>query len=352
MNLKAYIRKLLYNYRLGKQRKWAVSVEKQNLDVLILQKLSKQETREVFKQWGSLGLKINPLFYRMFKTVEGFDPKYLSDDLFYPLIIRSLNPLNYSLSFEHKGFYSFLFNEIKQPKNYVKKIRGVFYDSDMNVIKESDAVDYLRESVKSFIIKPTKNSCMGRNIRKIDVGNDCDLVGIFREYGNDFVIQQVLKQSSQTSVYNKSSLNTFRVSSLYLNGVISICSIVLRCGQGEVFIDNCGAGGLLVGVDEKGYLREYAYDNKYHRHKQTEEGIEFRGKYIQGVAKIIGMVKKYHPKYFPNLGFIGWDICLNSEDEPVLIEVNLRISRYTNRAVRCWKTNIWQIELMSYRLCK
>ena len=62
MNLKAYIRKLLYNYRLGKQRKWAVSVEKQNLDVLILQKLSKQETREVFKQWGSLGLKINPLF--------------------------------------------------------------------------------------------------------------------------------------------------------------------------------------------------------------------------------------------------------------------------------------------------
>lgn len=323
MSIKSFLRKKLYCYRLEQQRKWAINVELKNIKTLELLDLAPAEYEELCKQWDALQLKVNPLFYKVFKTIEGFNSKYLSDDLFYPLIIRCLNPINYALSFEHKGFYSFLFDKLSQPKNYVKNIRGVLYDSEMHVIKKEEAIAYLIDNVDSFIIKPTKNSCMGKNVRMMKVDKESDLLNLFCEYGNDFVIQEVLQQSQQTAVFNRNSLNTFRVSSLYINGVVTICSVVFRCGQGHSPVDNCGAGGLMVGIDEDGCFREYAYDNKYKRHYSTLDNVVFKGKCIPDVKKIIDIVENYHPKYFPNLGFIGWDFCLDLNDDPILIEVNL-----------------------------
>ena len=79
----------------------------------------------------------------------------------------------------------------------------------------------------------------------------------------------------------------------------------------------------MVGVEEDGTFHDYAYDNKYKRYYKTDTGIEFGKQKIGEVHDIIRIVKEYHSKYFPNLGFIGWDFALDSEEHPVLIEVNL-----------------------------
>lgn len=34
-------------------------------------------------------------------------------------------------------------------------------------------------------------------------------------------------------------------------------------------------------------------------------------------------VKKYHQKYFPNCGIIGWDLLIDEDDKVRIIEVNL-----------------------------
>lgn len=315
------LRFLLNKRRLSRQRNWAISIERDNLESLELQSLSKFECKELEKCWGKLGLKIYPIFYRMFKTVEGFDSKYLSDDLFYPLIIRALNPVEYSISFEHKALYSYLYKEIKQPTNYVKCINGILFNSSMEVISLDIAKNILQD--KSFIIKPTKNSCMGRNVKLMTYRDDFNIDELFKNYGDDFVIQEVINQSSQTAIFNKTSLNTFRVSSLFINGKLTICSVVFRCGRDNNIVDNAGAGGLMVGVDEDGTFHDYAYDNKYKRYYKTDGGIIFSNQNIEEVQNIIRIVKEYHPKYFPNLGFIGWDFALDSENHPILIEVNL-----------------------------
>lgn len=309
-------------YKIWQKRNWAVNVEKDNLNSIKLQNLTKKEKEDLKMTWGKLNLSIRPPFFMVFKTVAGFNPLYLSDDLFFPLIIRCLNPSEYTYAFEHKGFYSFLYKDIPQPTNYIKRIRNVLYDEEMNVISEKKAIEIL-VSKTTFIIKPAKSSCMGKNIKKIHLPDENQIKNLLLEYKTDFVIQQYISQSQQTSAFNKDSLNTFRISSLYLNGKVSICSIIFRCGQGSSAVDNCGAGGLAVGVNEDGSFKEYALDNKYRKHYSTLNGTQFKNYRINEVANIVELVKNYHQRLFPHCGFIGWDICLDINDKPILIEVNL-----------------------------
>ena len=151
-------------YKLWKKRNWAVKVEFPNFSALELSDLSAGELQDLKNIWGGLGLKIRPIFYRVFKTIDSFNPKYLADDLFYPYIIRSLNPLYYSLSFQHKALYANLFPALRQPKTLLNRINGVFYDDAMSPL-DCDYRDNIDNSLLC-IIKPTTNSCMGRNVKK------------------------------------------------------------------------------------------------------------------------------------------------------------------------------------------
>lgn len=132
-----------------------------------------------------------------------------------------------------------------------------------------------------------------------------------------------MEQSEKTARFNPSSLNTFRVSTLNINGVVSVCSVIFRCGRGHVDVDNVGAGGFAVGVDSNGYFMEYAYDNRYRKHYETETGVSFKGYHVDEVVDIIELAKKAHEKYLPVCGFAGWDFAIDKMGLPVLIEVNL-----------------------------
>ena len=125
------IKKSLHNtyhrMRLIRNRNHIMRVESENMKRLPLADLTKEEYLAVVKRWDGVSeLKILPKYYQMFKTLEHFDPKFVSDDLFMPFILRKLNEKSESEAFVHKGLYDILFkNEIKRcPEQHLLMCSG------------------------------------------------------------------------------------------------------------------------------------------------------------------------------------------------------------------------------------
>lgn len=321
------IRKTLHDtyqrMKLVRNRNHIMRVESENMDRLSLVVLTKEEYLAVAKRWeGVSKLKILPKYYQMFKTLEHYDPDFVSDDLFMPFILRKLNEKSEAEAFVHKGLYDILFkNEIKRPKTLVNNINGTFYLPDMKPISHDEAVSILKNE-QCFIIKPTIGSCMGKGVKKVEA-KTVSIDSILTQYKKNFITQQVVRQSALTAEFNPCSLNTFRISTLNINGRVSVCSIIFKCGQSDSIIDNGGAGGLMVGIDDAGYFREYGYNNKYEKFYETKNGVKFEGKYVGSLSIVLDKIKEVHQKCIPSMGFAGWDVALDEHNEPVMIEVNL-----------------------------
>lgn len=327
--VKTILYDLLFKLKVARMRNWAINVEKEHINKVQLLALTSLEKQEIASVWGSLGLRIKPLYFQLFKTIERFDAKYLSDDLFFPWVIRALNPRKDSDTLENKGLYDIFFPCLKQPQYYIKRINGQFFDSRRENISFDVAIQILLLQ-DSFLIKPITGSCCGRNVKKVS-GFQLEnierrkqiLERMFLDYGENFIIQEVVIQISETEKFNPSSLNTIRISSLCINGKTSIVSSIFRCGQGKVDVDNGGAGGLMVGIASDGSLRDYAYDSDYNRYAATKTGVIFHGQKISAYGKLKKLVEEYHSKLLPTCGFAGWDFAINQNNEPIFIEVNL-----------------------------
>lgn len=319
--LKEGVHQLALKSVLKKSRQKVVPGESRNFPVKELIKLTDDQKKQIGDLWNDLLPNMPTLYHRMFSSFEFFDSRWVSDDVYWPLIVRSLNSNKYVRSLENKSMYPILFPSIPQPRYLINKINGNYYDCEENIVEENEALKILQQS-DGFIIKPTHDTLQGKNVRKIDPRQD-SVQEIVKLYGDDFIAQEVLTQSKVTEKFNPHSVNSLRFTTLFLNGKVSLCSILFRCGQGTTCVDNGGAGGLMAGVEENGLMHDYAYDKFFKRYEVTKEGVRFRGTVIPNMPHIVELVKKWHKQFFPLIGIIGWDIALKQDDTPCMIEVNL-----------------------------
>ena len=82
--------------------------------------------------------------------------------------------------------------------------------------------------------------------------------------------------------------------------------------------------GITCGIEENGCLKEYAYayytGEKFAEHPQ---GLRFKGFGIPSYDKVVELVQKAH-YYAAHFRLISWDVAINEDGEPVLIEANMR----------------------------
>lgn len=284
--------------------------------------LSKSDIQKIKDVWGCLGISFKNDFYSIVKSFihKDFDPRYVSQDLFYPYILRSLNPAKYSGAYEHKGLYHKLLKEINQPNFYINAIGDIICDNNGNRITNDDVIQVLLG--KSFIVKPTTDSACGNSVLAIRNASKEDIINLQNSYKRDFIVQEICSQSEKTKVFNPSSLNTFRVTTLYLNHRFSVLNILFRCGRGDVVVDNGGAGGLMCGCDTEGQLMPYALDNDLNKYTESSTGQAF-GIKIPEVKQIVQEIERNIATALPFCSFAGWDFALDSQNRPVMIEVNL-----------------------------
>ena len=286
--------------------------------------LTENEKMKIKMKWGHFikDIELGYPGFKVYKSLYGFDVNYLPFSYFFPWMLRKLNPIEYSHVFSNKGLTPNIFPNVKQPELVAKKINGYILNDKNELLTEDELVKELSSKDCNMIIKKSTDSCCGRNIAIIKERTDINEISkLIKAFQGDYIIQKIVQQSPETSLFNPSSLNTMRISTMLLNGKFSLCTAMIRFGLPNSVVDNVGAGGCCVGINDDGSFMDFGFNNKFEK-IESWNSIPFAGHKINNFSKIIDFAQKAHYN-IPQCQFAGWDIAIDENGDPVLIEVNL-----------------------------
>lgn len=278
-----------------------------------------KETWPCFKYFGQDDLT----WFRIYKKNFGFSP-YFVDALQIKYILEKFNPFHQVISLENKAMGDVYFPEIPFPEVYVRCLNGVLYDRAMNRLSLEEAIWVLNDK-ESFIIKPSIDSLCGAGVEKV-VANDSDkpqerVKEVISRAGENFIAQECLKQESVMSGMNPTSINCCRITTVYMYGKFGFSSII-KVGKKGSHVDNWHSS-YFIGMNNDGTILPHGFDKKCHRVTKTDNGIEFGGILVPHFDNMVELVEKYHKYYFANCGVIGWDIMVDSNNNPRVLEMNI-----------------------------
>lgn len=277
--------------------------------------MTKDEIERVKKLWGGVCIPCTEE-WEVFKYLHGFDERFLGHNVYLPLIARTLNNYHYTKFFEDKCLLDCFGSSARFPKVVLRCINGEFYDEHFHQVTLNEI-----EAHGSVVIKPSVENGNGRGVVKVDTENGEWSKDLIIKYGKNFVVQECVNQHKTTSRFNESSVNTVRITSLYLNGLFSICNIYFRFGKKGSIVDNTNHGGNCVGILENGKLKEYGFNNKLNRIYGTED-IRFKETSFDFMPDLLEKVKEWHINSFSLCKFIGWDVAIDKDGEYILLEIN------------------------------
>ncbi len=255
-----------------------------------------------------------------------FSPKYIPDDLWFRDIIPYYNNLIFAKALQDKCLHNLFFPDMKRPETVVKRMAGVFYDDGLNLITEAEAVARCR-GVGRVVVKPSVDSGQGNGIRFFDTDaiTDEEIRAVFRDYGNNFIMQKKMAQHPALAALNPKSLNTVRVITFLHDDQVHILTSLLRVGGGDNEVDNTSQGGYKCTIGPDGRLHELGLSKigGYWKYMPAyPNGIKFRDVVIPAYDRILETVSA-HAAGMSHFRIIGWDIAVDPEGEPVLIEYNV-----------------------------
>jgi hypothetical protein len=293
-----------------------------------LPKLSLEEIREAKSFYKSNGYKLkNTYWHRYYKGVNGeFHKNYMPYDIFNPIINPRLNQRRQWPALLDKNLTYNLFKGFNQPKHIIQNING-FYYIDGKIVDLQKAIDACKAFKEHMIIKPTVGSGAGKMVnafRVVDAETtykNYSLEQLFNLYTKDFVVQEFLQQSEVLKPLNPSSLNTLRIVSYLNQEGVHITSSVLRIGKPGSTTDNFSTGGLFCGVFSDGNLKGKGYGPNGDVVTKTSTGVILKDCKIPNYIKVKDMVKSMH-YVVPYFKIISWDIGIDKNDLPILIEYN------------------------------
>lgn len=204
-------------------------------------------------------------------------------------------------------------------------LAGYWYDEDNRVVDYGTVKSILMQYDELFVKKAT-DSWGGLGVHYYNKRNETieELQQNLQKIWGDLVIQECIRQSEEISRLNPSSVNTVRIMThLMDDGTVKIRSSILRMGAGGSKVDNASSGGISTGIEDDGRLKAVAYSNtgvKYEEHPTTK--IKFSDVVVPNFDKMRQMVKTLQVK-FPHFRLISWDLAVNFDNEPMLIEANL-----------------------------
>ena len=218
---------------------------------------------------------------------------------------------------------------IEIPKTYLVKIKGKYFNENCEVITEEDAINILNKKYNYFIIKISTDSNSGRGVgiyklkNGVDENTNLSTIEIIKKYGNNFIVQELIKQHDVVNKLYDKSINTLRVITYITDNGYHVAPIVMRIGRGGKNVDNAHAGGIFIAIDDNGKLGKKAfteYKDRFLYHPDTK--VIFNNYKIPYIDILKKEIVKLHKK-IPGVKFVSWDIAVNNDNNFSLIEVNL-----------------------------
>lgn len=194
--------------------------------------------------------------------------------------------------------------------------------------KQSDYEKYMSFVKKHPVfVKKAVFEAMGRSIEKIDLsvsGKTAD--ELFKELigCGAHILEECVQQSDVMAALNVSSVNTIRSITFYTKHGIELPYFFMKIGRAGSFVDNGGAGGILVGIDaDTGKLCTDGYDEMNRCYEQhPDSGVVFKGYQLPEWEKLKAL-SKHLSAQIPAVKYIGWDFA-HTDSGWVIIEGNGR----------------------------
>lgn len=291
--------------------------------------LTKDQKKEIIDFYKKLtGKTVSTTDHEYFYSRTGvYSKEYIPMGFFQSELIGRMNRIDHYYSYSDKNLDDILLPGVKHPFYYLKNINGYYYFKSEPVSKEK-AVELCR-NLGEVIIKPSMEM-KGNGVKKLIVANGMtdwegkSIEEVFNHYKKDFLIQEAVRQHERLSALNPTSVNTLRMATFRSGMEVLLVYAVIRIGRKGQVIDNQSAGGMSAKILPNGTLGKYAFgkagDDMI---EKTDTGIVLEGYAIPSYEKAVETVKRLHYS-LPLFDVIGWDISINVEGEPVLIEWNGR----------------------------
>ena len=150
----------------------------------------------------------------MYSRTGVFDVKYIPTSLYRIELIGRMNRWDRANIFSDKNLSELFLPQVKQPKTIIKNVNGYYYHNGLP-ITEDEAID-ICSNLTDVIIKPSLLEG-GKGVRSLNVVKgvtDIDnmtIRSVFKQYYQDFLIQEKIMQHIEMERLNPSSVNTIRV---------------------------------------------------------------------------------------------------------------------------------------------
>ena len=241
---------------------------------------------------------------------------------------------------ERKGFISsgecvldvlrmndFRDSQILNNKGLSYKSFKKYYKRDAIYIIRVNDYDAFLDFVHRHPVFVKKNvyEAMGRSVELIDI-RTCGMSE--KEYFESLLrisphlLEERVIQSEVMARLHPASVNTVRCITFNTRHGIKDPYYFMKIGQAGTFVDNGGAGGILVGIDnDTGRLNTDGYDElnrKYTFHPDSQ--IPFIGYQLPEWEQMKAICKEISAQ-LPGVKYIGWDMA-HTDDGWVIIEGN------------------------------
>ncbi len=324
------LRKLLVRIRLRRYKNAVLENTKTRPD--LRNPISPELEKKHVEYWSGLHKKVNLSFIRSYVNASNIkDHRYVGEDIYRAIIDRILNHPDYADFEGNKNYFERYLDKTLFPKAYIRKDLGSYLDRDYNFISRAEAESIFNNIKDDFIIKSAK-SLGGKSIKLVKYKNreyfyknKKIIFNYFdKQYADDYIIQEVIKQHDFFSQFHGHSLNTLRIITYRSvnDNKISVLRVYLKMGIDAMNVDNVGVGGICCFVSLDGRLDDYAISNDseiFFNHPNSN--VAFKGLSIPYYNDIIDVTKKTASK-IPSQRIVAFDVALNIKNEVIIIENN------------------------------
>lgn len=196
--------------------------------------------------------------------------------------------------------------------------KGKLHNVDFNEIDWKQL-----ESRKDYFVKSIDGECASFVKHVFDFDELTKIKTKFEKEGA-YIFQEKVIQSDEMNVLNPNALNTYRIVTINKDGKTYLLTALLRVGTKKTGnVDNWAAGGLAIGINDTGNLKEYGfykpiYGTKIDVHPDT--GIKFSEFHAPEYKRAVELACRAHKALY-GIRAIGWDVAI-SDHGPVFIEEN------------------------------
>lgn len=296
--------------------------------------LTDEEIRQIDEYWGKYKFAYPNIDYKSFQTFKNrcgrFDVRHCPGAIRTEYLSKSFIDHNYLVAFQHKGMLQFLYENIPQPQNLLRQMNGVLLDGNYNPVSLDEAADIIagyseQESSTGVVFKRNMSSGgKGVQVFKGRISQDIARKTISDMGLNAFVAQECLIQSPFMDRLNSSSVNTIRITTLLWKKKSIVLAALIRIGGSDSSVDNWCSGGKLLGVDkDTGKCNKWALFNDLSRSSVLPSGVDLEKEelYVPNFDRVKELVTAAHYRN-PYIRMISWDIALDKDNMPTLIECN------------------------------